>query len=74
VRKAVSDVIGQVCEADYVTVPVEKIDVRDLAEIQRKIRAVRKQMLDAAARYDYEAAAELRDRMFELEQLELELR
>jgi len=74
VRKAVSDVIGQVCEADYVTVPVEKIDVRNLAEIQRKIRAVRKQMLDAAARYDYEAAAELRDRMFELEQLELELR
>jgi len=74
VRKAVSDVIGQVCEADYVTVPVEKIDVRDLAEIQRKIRAVRKQMLDAAARYDYEAAAELRDRMFELEQLEMELR
>ena len=74
VRKAVNDVIGQVCEADYVTVPVEEIGARDLAEIQRKIQAVRTQMLAAAARYDYEAAAELRDRMFELEQLELELR
>jgi excinuclease ABC subunit B len=74
VRKAVNDVIGQVCEADYVTVPVEEIGAHDLAEIQRKIQAVRTQMLAAAARYDYEAAAELRDRMFELEQLELDLR
>jgi len=74
VRKAVSDVIGQVCEADYVTVPAEAIEVRDLAEIQKKIGALKRQMRAAAARYDYEAAAVLRDQMFELEQLELELR
>jgi excinuclease ABC subunit B len=74
VRKAVSDVIGKVCEADYVTVPLEAVEVKDVAEIQKAIRKARKQMLEAAARYDYEAAAKLRDRMFELERLELDLR
>jgi excinuclease ABC subunit B len=74
VQKALRDVIGEICEADYVTVRSEAVEARDLAEIQKRIKALKKQMYDAAARYDYEAAAELRDRMFEMEQLELELR
>jgi len=74
IRKAVSDVIGTLCEADYVTVSKEEIPVRDVREIQGKIEELRTQMRAAAARYDYEAAAELRDRMFALEKRELELR
>ena len=74
VQKALGDVIGEICEADYVTVRSKAIEVRDLAEIRKRIERLKKQMLDAATRYDYEAAAELRDRMFELEQLDLDLR
>jgi excinuclease ABC subunit B len=74
VQKALNDVIGEICEADYVTVRSEAVEARNLDEIRKKIKAMKKQMLDAAASYDYEAAAELRDRMLELEQLELELR
>ncbi len=74
IRKNLNDVIGRVCEADYVTPSKEKVEVKDLPQIGRTIERIKKQMLDAAARYDYEEAAKLRDRMFELEQLELELR
>ncbi len=74
VQKALGDVIGEICEADYVTVRSKAIEVRDLAEIRKRLERLKKQMLDAATRYDYEAAAELRDRMFELEQLDLDLR
>ena len=74
VQKALGDIIGEICEADYVSIPEEKIKVKDVNTVQREIKRVRKRMLEAAARYDYETAAGLRDRMFELEQLELELR
>ncbi|MCX6354521.1 MAG: excinuclease ABC subunit UvrB [Candidatus Aureabacteria bacterium] len=74
IRKAVRDVIGSLCEADYVTVSKEEIPVRDVREIQGKIEELRAQMRAAAARYDYETAAELRDKMFALEKRELELR
>jgi excinuclease ABC subunit B len=74
VRKALRDVVGEVCEADYVTVASKELPVKDLDQIARKIGEVKGQMLKAAARYDYERAAELRDEMFKLQQTELELR
>ena len=74
VQKAVREPIGQVCEADYATVPLEKPAIGDPGEIRKRVKALKKQMIEAAARFDYEAAAELRDRMFELEKLELSLR
>jgi excinuclease ABC subunit B len=74
VEKAVRETIGAVCEADYVTVPRKRLEVREIATIQREIKSVKKEMLEAAAHYKYERAAELRDRMYELEQMEMELR
>ncbi|MDD5557614.1 MAG: excinuclease ABC subunit UvrB [bacterium] len=74
VRKAVHDVIGRICESDYVPVPEAPAPLRDPAALRREIAAVRKRMLDAAARFDYEDAAALRDRLFELERAELEAR
>ncbi len=74
VRKAVREPIGRVCEADYVTVPLRRPDVADPNEAARTIRALRTRMREAAARLDFETAAELRDRILGLERIEMELR
>jgi excinuclease ABC subunit B len=74
VEKALRDIIGQTCEADYVTVPEKEAWPPDIGDVRNKIKRVREEMMDAASRYEYEKAAELRDEMFELQQMELELR
>ena len=64
-------------EADYVTVPLaaEQEDrYHSQEELQKLIKKLRKEMKAAADRYDFERAAELRDRIFKLEGRELELR
>ena len=43
-------------------------------DIPRLITKLRKEMKTAAERYDFERAAELRDRIFALQERELELR
>jgi excinuclease ABC subunit B len=44
------------------------------ADLDKVIKKLRKEMKAAADRYDFERAAELRDRIFTLEGKELELR
>jgi excinuclease ABC subunit B len=43
-------------------------------DLEKLIKKLRKEMKAAADRYDFERAAELRDRIFKLEGKELELR
>jgi excinuclease ABC subunit B len=75
--KSISDVLHSVYEADYVTVPLaaeneEKYHSQE--DLEKLIKKLRKEMKTAADRYDFERAAELRDRIFKLEGKELELR
>jgi len=42
-------------------------------DLEKLIKKLRKEMKSAADRYDFERAAELRDRVFKLEGKELEL-
>jgi excinuclease ABC subunit B len=75
--KSISDVLHSVYEADYVTVPLaaEAEDrYHSQAELDKLIKRLRHEMKTAADRYDFERAAELRDRIFKLEGKELELR
>jgi excinuclease ABC subunit B len=74
--KSISNVLHSVYEADYVTVPLaaeaeEKYTSQ--ADLEKLIKKLRKEMKAAADRYDFERAAELRDRIFKLEGRELEL-
>ncbi len=55
-------------EADYVTVPLVADDELDLAELPRKVAALRSEMKEAAEQLDYERAAELRDQIRHLEE------
>jgi excinuclease ABC subunit B len=75
--KAISDVLHSVYEADYVTVPLAAEDedrYHSQEELDKLLKKLRKEMKAAADRYDFERAAELRDRIFKLEGKELELR
>jgi excinuclease ABC subunit B len=75
--KSISDVLHSVYEADYVAVPLAAEDeerYHSQADLDKLIKKLRKDMKAAADRYDFERAAELRDRIFKLEGKELELR
>src|SRR5919109_54694 len=75
--KSISDVLHSVYEADYVTVPLaaeEEDRYHSQEELDRLIKKLRREMKAAADRYDFERAAELRDRIFKFEGKELELR
>ena len=76
--KEVSNALAAVYNADYVTVPLAAEASAaygvDDAGIPRLIAKLRKEMKAAAERYEFERAAELRDRIFALQERELELR
>ena len=75
VEKRIVDVIGRVCERDYVTVPkaAEEAELY-LAAINpaKAIRDLRKRMKEAAAKMEFEKAAEYRDRLLALERAQIE--
>ena len=75
--KDISDALAAIYDADYVTVPIAaEASVAYSVEnddIPRLIKKLRREMKAAAERYDFERAADLRDRIFALQERELEL-
>ncbi|MCH7769295.1 MAG: excinuclease ABC subunit UvrB [Nitrospinae bacterium] len=73
--KDIHELIKSVYEADYVTVPADDPfgDVPP-EEVPRLVADLKKEMRRAAEAYEFERAAELRDRVFELEGMELQIR
>jgi len=75
IEKNIPDVLASIYERDYVTVPMAAED-EDLyipsMQLPRTIAKLRKQMKDAAAKMDFERAAEYRDRIRALEQRQIE--
>jgi len=77
IQKAIDDVLSSPYEADYVAVPsIEEKQVLYLTpeRIQKKINTLRKKMMDASKRMEFEDAARYRDEIKALEQWDLELR
>ncbi len=76
VKKSVRNILASIYEADYFTVPVvmeteEKyIPVKDIPAIIQKLK---KEMKEAANRLEFERAAELRDKIHHLEEMELKM-
>ncbi|HPX60836.1 MAG TPA: excinuclease ABC subunit UvrB [Deltaproteobacteria bacterium] len=78
VKKSLGTILGSVEEKDYYTPPAAAERGEDYGiapkEIPGLIRKLRKQMLAAAREMEFEKAAELRDRIKQLEEIELALR
>jgi excinuclease ABC subunit B len=73
--KNIDEVLGSVCEADYVTVPKDEEDGEPvtLEELANEVRRLEKEMFEAASRLEFERAAEIRDRVQSLREKEKRL-
>jgi excinuclease ABC subunit B len=77
VKKSVRNILASIYEADYFTVPAVsdfKEGYGSLKDIPKMIEKLKKEMKEAASRLEFERAAELRDKMHELEEMELKMR
>src|SRR5690349_17956422 len=63
--KPVDMALAAITEADYVTVPLEEVDQQEVSgdQLQQLIDSLEKQMRDAAKQFEFEKAAQLRDRV-----------
>jgi excinuclease ABC subunit B len=75
VKKSIRSILEDISEkGDYVELPIaaeELAEYGSVGELRKEIARVKKEMLAAAAALEFERAAELRDRMLELEKREL---
>jgi excinuclease ABC subunit B len=77
VKKSMRSILEDIAEKDYVELPLAAEALEDYhtpQDIKAEVIRVRDEMLAAAAELEFEKAAALRDRMLELEKLELALR
>jgi excinuclease ABC subunit B len=77
VKKAVRNILASIYEADYFTVPTVsdfKEGYLSLKEIPAMIEKLKKEMKEAASRLEFERAAEIRDKIHRLEEMELKMR
>jgi excinuclease ABC subunit B len=77
VKKSVRNILASIYEGDYLTIPVAA-DVEEgyvpLKEIPMMILKLKKEMKEAATRLEFERAAEIRDKIHRLEEMELKMR
>jgi len=78
IKKGMSSILDSIEEKDYAAVPkvaeLPETYGLELKDIPKLIKKMRKEMLAAAKELDFEKAAELRDRIKQLEDAELKLR
>ena len=69
--------MASIYEADYLTIPAVS-DVEEtyvsVKEIPLMIQKLKKEMKEAATRLEFEKAAEIRDKIHHLEEIELKMR
>jgi len=76
VKKSVRNILASIYEADYFTVPAVS-DIREdyisMKEIPTMIQKLKKEMKEAASHLEFERAADLRDKIHRLEEMELKM-
>jgi excinuclease ABC subunit B len=76
IKKSISNVLGSIYEADYMTVPIapkSKITPDKEEDLPALIAKLTKEMKQAAKNMEFEKAAELRDELKELNKILLEM-
>jgi excinuclease ABC subunit B len=77
IKKSVRNILASIYETDYFTVPTIS-DVREeyvsIKQIPVMVQKLKKEMKEAASRLEFERAAEIRDRIRRLEEMELKMR
>ena len=76
IKSRIKDVLSSIYEGDYYTVPIAAEKAQEYIpphELPQLIRSMKKEMERAAKKLDFEKAAELRDRIKELEEREIRI-
>jgi excinuclease ABC subunit B len=75
IKKGIVDVLSSIYEKDYLEVPLDEMEEKGIEpkKLSRMVKKLRKEIGEAAKRWDFEKAAQLRDRLLKLEQMELRL-
>jgi excinuclease ABC subunit B len=77
IKKSVRNIMASIYEADYLTIPAVS-DVKEpyvpIKEIPSMIQKLKKEMKEAASHLEFERAAEIRDKIKRLEDMELKMR
>ena len=76
IKKEIYNVLASIYEADYFTVPAvaePEAEYASLEEIPQVVEKLRQEMHEAAQKLEFERAAQLRDRIKHLEEMELAL-
>jgi excinuclease ABC subunit B len=73
IKKSIVDILSSIYEKDYLAVSVEEMEEEGVEpkKLSKMIKKLRKDINEAAKRWDFERAAQLRDRLARLEQMEL---
>lgn len=73
IKKSIVDILSSIYEKDYLSVDLDEADERtvDPKKLSKMVKKLRKDIEQAAKRWDFEKAAQLRDRLMRLEQMEL---
>ncbi|MBP1697670.1 MAG: uvrB [Deltaproteobacteria bacterium] len=76
VKKSVRNIMASIYEADYLTIPAVS-DVEEayvsIKEIPLMIQKLKTEMKEAASHLEFERAAEIRDKIHRLEEMELKI-
>ncbi|MCX8111143.1 MAG: helicase-related protein, partial [Syntrophorhabdaceae bacterium] len=75
IKKDVVDILSSIYERDYYTVPVHEFEEKGIEpkKLSKMVKKLRKEINEAAKRWDFEKAAQLRDRLLKLEKMEIRL-
>lgn len=75
IKKSIVDVLSSIYEKDYYEVPVEEFDSKGLKpkQLSKMVKKLKREIAGAAKNWDFEKAAQLRDRLLSLEKMELTL-
>ncbi len=75
IQKSITDVLSTIYEQDYYTVPTDELEGMALKpkQISKMVKRLKKEMAEAAKKWDFEKAAQLRDRLLKIEKMELSL-
>ena len=75
IKKSITDVLSSIYEKDYLQVPLDEFEENGIEprKLSKMVKKLKKAINEAAKRWDFEKAQQLRDRLLKLEKMEITL-
>jgi excinuclease ABC subunit B len=75
IKKEIIDVLSSIYEKDYYTIPLDEFEEQGIQpkKLTKVMKKLKREIGDAAKKWDFERAAQLRDRLLKLEKMEVRL-